>query len=401
VLTLLLFVVLQNRRSVYYIIKSTKNIPMTMLSSCTEAESIFFKKAATGEEHIYVLKRAESRKTHLHMEQKIAELDKGLMTVSGGDSTWFVSIGEEAHMNKVKSFGRGEIKNDYLFREIFDVDSRKVNGEYPLKAGVQKWSASLEREAEEEEEDAREEEDMRVQEEVMEADPGAFGGGVVLGGGSGGKQDELQKCKTRLVKQTANMDRLGEALRTRTLELEAMRKELVDLRLGASRVKEMEQWYHVKQMELDRERQRLGRVLAGSEMPGMDEAVAALRVEIVRVKAESEANVAGLVSIRERDAKIAALGEEAVKLTQRLENANRVAGEADSKVSIMEDVVAECGVARKEIRKRLKGVYTDVGELWEGKLSFLDEALGEMGEQKKKEGEKKKKLKTQTFVVRG
>ena len=153
----------------------------------------------------------------------------------------------------------------------------------------------------------------------------------------------------------------------------------------------MEQWYHVKQMELDRERQRLGRVLAGSEMPGMDEAVAALREEIVRVKAESEANVAGLVSIRERDAKIAALKEEAVKLTQRLENANRAADEANSKQSIMEDVVAENGVARKEIRKLTSGVYMDVGEMWEGKLSFLDEALGEVEEQKKKAGEKKKK----------
>jgi hypothetical protein len=306
-------------------------------------------------------------------------------------STWFESIGVEEHTTKVRSFSHGDRLDDHLFREIYDVNSPKVNGYHPLKAGVQKWSASVEREAEEAADDAREEEDVRVQEAVMAAEPGAFG--VVRGGG---KMDDRQ----RLVKQTANMDRLGEALRTRTLELEAMRKELVDLRLGASRVKEMEQWYHVKQMELDRERQRLGRVLAGSEMPGMDEAVAALREEIVRVKAESEANVAGLVSIRERDARIAALEEEAVKLTQRLENANRVAGEADSKVSIMEDVVAECGVARKEIRKRLKGVYTDVGELWEGKLSFLDEALGEMGEQKK-EGEKKKKLKTQTFVVRG
>ena len=176
---------------------------------------------------------------------------------------------------------------------------------------------------------------------------------------------------------------------------------MVTLRLGASKAKEAEEWYFVKQMELDRERRRLGRVLAGSEMPARDEEVAAFREEIARVKAESEANVAGLVSIKERDARIAALEEENVKLTQRLENANRAAEEAISKVSIMEDVVAGCGVARKEIRKRTSGVYTDVGQLWEGTPSFFDEAVGEIAEKNGGGEKKKKKVKIQTFTVRG
>jgi uncharacterized small protein (DUF1192 family) len=360
-----------------------------MLSDCTRAEFIFSKQTTVGGEHIYVLKFVSIKKKHAYVERRLAELDECLKMVSGNaDSTWFVSIGEEEHMNKARSFGRGEIRRDHLFKEIFDVDLPKVNGDYPLKAGVLKWSPSLEQEADEAEGRARAEEDLRVQEAVQEADPGAFGG----------EQDEFKRARLRLQKQS---DLLGEELRTRTLELEEMRKELVTLRLGASRVKEMEEWYFVRQTELGRERQRLGRVLAGLELPGMEEAVAAFREEIGRVKAESEANVAGLVSIKERDARIAALEEENVKLTQRLENANRAAGEADSKVSIMEDVVAGCGVARKEIRKRTSGVYTGLDDLWEGTPSFFDEAVGEIVE-KNGGGEKKKKKveKIVTFSVR-
>ena len=107
--------------------------------------------------------------------------------------------------------------------------------------------------------------------------------------------------------------------------------------------------------------------------------------DCLRVRAEREANnnnaSSGLVSVRERDALIIeALRQEIEQqLThQRLQNANAEADRANGNfVSIMEeDVVAEVGsVARETIRKRVRGVYYNAGEMMvEGgrKLIILD-----------------------------
>jgi hypothetical protein len=372
-----------DRKKNVFICKSTRMVSPIVLGYAVGADSVLYKAMGNGFLFLIRFEKKDKKRggqRHSFMENKIAEMDKLLQGPMENTSTWFESIGVEEHETKVRSFSKEGRLDDHLYREIYDVHSLKVNGHHRVKAGVQKWKWSASVKAVD---GTRVEED--VQETVITVEPG------------GGKKmvDDRQRL---LVKQTADMDRLGEELRTRTLELEEMRKELVTLRLGASKAKEAEEWYFVKQLELDRERRRLGRVLAGLELPGMEEAVAAFREEIARVKAESEANVAGLVSIKERDARIAALEEENVKLTQRLENANRAAGEADSKVSIMEDVVAGCGVARKEIRKRTSGVYTGLDDLWEGTPSFFNEAVGEIVE-KKEEGEKKKTKKKVEKVV--
>jgi hypothetical protein len=304
---------------------------------------------------------ALNQKRHSQVEARISKVDDGLRSIAGSASTWFESIGEDERSCKVRSFGVGERLQDHLFRTIFDVESPKVGGEYQTHSGVKKWSPDLQREANEAKESMRLDEDICVQEDVMGADPGAFQ-----------SSDALVKCKA---KHLRTVERLCEELGSRTLELQSAQTELVVLRMSAGKLKEMEDWYRIKQEELAFERRRIGRVLSGSELPARDEEIAGLRAEIVRVKAESEANVSGLVSVRMRDSKIAELEKAAVKQTQRLENANKAVDEANHKVSIMEDVVCELGGpdARKEISKRMKGVYYNVGDLWEGNSCFLDE----------------------------
>ncbi len=105
-----------------------------MLRDATDADLIFYKeerktrrRSGIGGSCIYVLKFQRTQKRHSYMEAKIAEFDKCLMSVASSNhdtttstsstattttstttTTWFVSIGEEEGMCKVRSFGRGE-----------------------------------------------------------------------------------------------------------------------------------------------------------------------------------------------------------------------------------------------------------------------------------------------------
>ncbi len=120
------------------------------------ADSVLYK--AMGNGFLFLIRfekrfRKIRRQRHSFMEKKIAEMDKQFQEMTENASTWFESIGVEEHTTKVRSFSNGDRLDDHLYREIYDVNSLKVNGYHRLKAGVQKWSASVEREAEKEDED--------------------------------------------------------------------------------------------------------------------------------------------------------------------------------------------------------------------------------------------------------
>ena len=191
--------------------------------------------------------------------------------------------------------------------------------------------------------------------------------------------------------QTEAKKRLGERL----LEHETMGKELAVLRAKSAEVKEMERWCQERQRFFASEIARVQRIVAGQERLDRDEELAALHAENLRVRAESEANASGLVTVKERDVRIGELAREIEHLNQKLANANAEAEKALQREGVMHDVVVEFGnsAVREEIRKRVKGVYYAAREMWEGKF-FEGEDGGEAedsvggGKRKKQRKEK-------------
>ena len=154
-----------------------------MLSG-TKADSIFFKEYGTG--HLYALKyvRGHQCKTSL-VEARIESLDNRLKASSGTESTWFASLLDGyGDSKKVKSFSGDERVDDYLFRQIFNVNATRVRNEYPVFDNVTYWDLTMKQQETSAQDSARETEDLLVQQQVMEEDPEAFGGSTTMSSGS-------------------------------------------------------------------------------------------------------------------------------------------------------------------------------------------------------------------------
>jgi hypothetical protein len=129
-----------------FICKSTRKVSPSVLGNVVRADSILYKAMGNGFLFLIRFEKKDKKRggqRHSFMERKIQKMDKQLQGPMVNASTWFESIGEEEHETKVRSFSLQGRLDDHLFREIYDVELTKVNGDYPLKAGVQKWSASL------------------------------------------------------------------------------------------------------------------------------------------------------------------------------------------------------------------------------------------------------------------
>ena len=187
-------------------------------------------------------------------------------------------------------------------------------------------------------------------------------------------QEEMEEQSKKIETQKKTMDRMSDELRRRASEIEMTSDELQRLRAHEMDVRDKKQWFEQMTNDLVFERERMRRVISGRESATRDEELDALRNEIALVKAESEANVAGLVSIRERNGKIEGMEAEILKLNQGLESALSEKDRADGMFSIMEDIVAEVGgLTREMVRKRVRGAYYNAGDLWDGNFYLADD----------------------------
>ena len=188
------------------------------------------------------------------------------------------------------------------------------------------------------------------------------------------KEEMEEEQSKKIETQKKTMDRMSDELRRRASEIEMTSDELQRLRAHEMDVRDKKQWFEQMTNDLVFERERMRRVISGRESATRDEELDALRNEIALVKAESEANVAGLVSIRERNGKIEGMEAEILKLNQGLESALSEKDRADGMFSIMEDIVAEVGgLTREMVRKRVRGAYYNAGDLWDGNFYLADD----------------------------
>jgi hypothetical protein len=105
---------------------------------------IFLKSYMFG--YIYVLRFTKKQKRHPMIERLIEELDLDLQEKNNSRGTSFISLGDGSDgSNKVRSFKRYEVFDDYLFREIFDVGHRRFKKQFsndmPMHPGVKVWTA--------------------------------------------------------------------------------------------------------------------------------------------------------------------------------------------------------------------------------------------------------------------
>jgi hypothetical protein len=186
-----------------------------------------------------------------------------------------------------------------------------------------------------------------------------------LGGGEVDK--EMEKISKTLKRRKAESDtfksrleKAGVKIRAYENELKEKTTELLELRSLQQTMKEKIIWCDEQQRQIGHKDLLFKRVVAGSAQPAQSDEIAILRAEIDRVKAESEENVKGLVTVRQRDAQIVKLKEEIGNLTLRLENANRAMDVALGNEAAMVDRVSETdGISRREVRKTTVGIMVD------------------------------------------
>ena len=186
-----------------------------------------------------------------------------------------------------------------------------------------------------------------------------------LGGGDVDKEmDKISKTLKRRKAESdtfkSRLEKAGVKIRAYENELKEKTTELLELRSLQQTMKEKIIWCDEQQRQIGHKDLLFKRVVAGSAQPAQSDEIAILRAENERVKAESEANVKGLVTVRQRDAQIVKLKEEIRNLTLRLQNANNAMDVALGNEAAMVDRVSETdGISRREVRKTTVGIMVD------------------------------------------
>lgn len=119
----------------YFIIQTTRNIPLSVISSATCADIIYYKPYEEGQ--LFLLKYCRRTRKLGTLDRLIDSLDNTLKHARNSSSTAFKSISETG-AGKVLSFAGKTRHDDPLFREIFDLEKRG-NGQYQTQTGVEVW----------------------------------------------------------------------------------------------------------------------------------------------------------------------------------------------------------------------------------------------------------------------
>jgi hypothetical protein len=128
-----------NASKTFFMIHATKQIPITMLMTETEADTIFSKKYTHG--YLYLLKFDHKNQKRLsYVEKRIKTLDDLLKQLNKTTATMFVSIADSNSSDgKVLGFNSQSRASHYLFREIVNTAPTR-NGSFQLQQGVNTYT---------------------------------------------------------------------------------------------------------------------------------------------------------------------------------------------------------------------------------------------------------------------
>jgi hypothetical protein len=194
-LTLLTYVMFlqgtNSKRSIAICLSTRQSGYQQMLHDKVGCNVIYSKPYGSGTLYALMLQKA---KTHVTLDNALADLDAAINMGSGGTGTNFVSV-SSVLSGKIKTFSAGEHARDEHFKAIFLSDNPGGGRKLSICPGVEIWTPLLEEEVRMEEDEQGAMEDVRVQYEVMRQDPSAFGASAEgVASGSGSKHIEVHFC---------------------------------------------------------------------------------------------------------------------------------------------------------------------------------------------------------------